>query len=244
MGCVHLGHISLIKRAMKECDKVVVSIFVNKPQFNKRNDFLKYPRVIRKDIDILKKLKIDFLYLPLSKSIYAKSPNKKIQIDSFSKKLCGKNRPGHFEAVVDVLDRFIKIIKPKKMYLGEKDFQQYKIVESYMNKNYPNLKVVLCKTIREKNGIAYSSRNHLLSYNQKNIASKVYESLLNSKNKLLKNKSLLKKIKKNLYKIGVTKIDYLKVLNINKLTKPYKNKNKYKIFVSYYLGSTRLIDNI
>ena len=121
MGGIHFGHISLIKKSISQCDMTIVSIFINKPQFNRKKDFKMYPRVLSKDIAILKKLKIDFLYLPSVKQIYPKGVNKKIKISSFSKKLCGKFRPGHFKAVVDVIDRFIKIIRPQKIYLGEKD---------------------------------------------------------------------------------------------------------------------------
>ena len=134
-----------------------------------------YPRVLSKDIAILKKLKIDFLYLPSVKQIYPKGVNKKIKISSFSKKLCGKFRPGHFKAVVDVVDRFIKIIRPKKIYFGEKDMQQLKIIDHFIRKKHKSVKVVGCKTIRDRSGVAHSSRNLLLTRRQKNIASKVYK---------------------------------------------------------------------
>ena len=117
MGCIHMGHVSLIKRSIRECDGTIVSIFVNKPQFNRKSDFLKYPRILSKDIKKLKKLKIDFLYLPRAKQVYPNGPNKKIKISSFQKKLCGKFRPGHFKAVVDVVDRFIKIIERFTIYI-------------------------------------------------------------------------------------------------------------------------------
>ena len=124
MGALHKGHISLIKRSMTLCDKTVVSIYINKSQFNKKSDFINYPRNINKDIKLLQKLKVDFLYIPSNKQIYPSGINKNIKINSFSKKLCGEFRIGHFEAVVDVIDRFIKIIRPKKIFFGEKDMQQ------------------------------------------------------------------------------------------------------------------------
>jgi len=117
MGAIHLGHISLVKKCLYQCDKTIVTIFVNKAQFNRKSDFQKYPRVLKKDITILKKLKVDILYLPSANQIYPDGRNKNIKISSFRKKLCGKFRPGHFQAVADVIDRFIKIIKPKKIYL-------------------------------------------------------------------------------------------------------------------------------
>ena len=131
MGNIHLGHISLINRSIAQCDKTIVTIFINKPQFNRGRDFNKYPRTLNKDISILKKLKVDYLYLPSHKQIYPKGNNKKIKINSLEKKLCGKFRPGHFKAVVDVIDRFIKIINPNNIYFGKKDMQQLIIVKDY-----------------------------------------------------------------------------------------------------------------
>ena len=244
MGAIHMGHLSLVKKCISECDKSIVSIYVNKPQFNKKKDYKRYPNTLKKDILILKKLKVNYLYLPSENQIYPSGPNKKIKISSFEKKLCGKFRPGHFIAVVDVIDRFIKIIQPKRIYFGEKDMQQLKIIDHFIKKNHKDTRVIACKTIREKNGIACSSRNLLLSLKQKAIASKVYKLLKNKKLILVKKKSNLIEIKKKIYKLGVNKIEYIQILDINKLIKPYIKNNKYKIFIAYYLGKTRLIDNI
>ena len=244
MGAFHMGHMSLVKKSISQCNKTIVSIFVNKPQFNKKNDYKKYPRALKKDIPYLKKLKVDYLYLPSENQIYPNGQNKNIKISPFRKKLCGEFRPGHFNAVVDVIDRFIKIIKPRKIYFGEKDMQQLKIVEHFVKKNYKNIKVVGCKTIRERNGVACSSRNFLLSSKEKLIASETYKLLKSNKKFLIKNKSTLMSVKKYILKLGIKKIDYIKILDINKIMKPYKKKNRYKIFIAYYLGTTRLIDNI
>ena len=226
MGGIHKGHISLIKKSIKDCKNTVVSIFVNKPQFNQKSDFNKYPKQKNSDIIKLKKLKINYLYSPSSREIYPLGPNKNIRISSFKKKLCGKKRPGHFEAVVDVIDRFVKIIK------------------HYLNKKYPKIIVVECKTIREKNGLPCSTRNYLLSINEKKIGGKIFNFLRLNKKKIIDKKYSLKKLEKNIYHLGAKKIDYIKLININKILRPYKKKSKYKIFIAYYLGSTRLIDNI
>ena len=244
MGALHKGHISLIKKAEKQTNKTIVSIFVNKPQFNKKTDYSSYPRILNKDIIKLKKAKVDYLFLPKQNEIYPSGVNNKIKINKFSKELCGKFRPGHFEAVVDVVDRFIKIIKPKKIYLGEKDMQQLKIIKDFVNKKYFNTKVIECKTVREKNGLACSSRNFLLSLKQKKIASKVYNFIRINKQKIINNKTDLYLCKDKIVSFGVKKIDYLEVHDVNKIIKPFKNKNKKKIFIAYYLNSVRLIDNI
>ena len=244
MGAIHLGHLSLVKRANRECKKTIVSIFINKPQFNKKSDFVNYPRSMKRDISTLKKYKVNYLFIPSFNQIYPKGYNKKIKISSFKNKLCGKFRPGHFESVVDVIERFLRIIKPRKIYFGNKDMQQLKIVEEYIKRKQINTKIVGCKTIREKNGIALSSRNFLLTKKEKNIASKIYYLILNNKRNLINNVSYLIKIKKKIFKLGVKKIDYIKKININKIIKPFKNKKKFRIFIAYYLGKTRLIDNI
>ena len=114
MGGLHQGHISLIKRSLKQCKKTIVSIFVNPSQFNNKNDFKKYPRNIKKDLKILKKLNIDFIYLPSVKDIYSSKRSHKIKINKKDQILCAKYRKGHFEGVIDVMDRLTKIIKPKK----------------------------------------------------------------------------------------------------------------------------------
>ncbi len=244
MGGIHKAHIYIIKKSISLCKKTIVTIFVNKPQFNETTDYKKYPRNIKKDISILRKSKVDYLYLPTTKQIYPSGPNRNIKISSFGKRLCGKSRPGHFKAVVDVIDRFIKIINPNKIFLGEKDMQQLKIIEEFINKNQIKTKVIRCKTIREKNGVACSSRNYLLSRNDFIIASKVYELLYKSKKLLIMKKNILKKVKNKIFQFGVKKIDYIELIDINKQTRPFKKNKKYKLFVAYYLGSTRLIDNI
>ncbi len=244
MGTIHKGHLSLVKRSISQCDKTIVSIFINKPQFNKANDYFKYPRVLKSDINKLRKLKVDYLYLPDDKQIYPNGQNKNIKLSNFKKMLCGKFRPGQFEAVVEVVARFIKIIKPKKIYFGEKDFQQLILINQFVKKYHKKIKVVKCKTIRENNGIAYSSRNILLSLKEKNTASMVYKLLLDNKKKIINNKKYLKIIKTKIFYLGVKKIDYIKLLNVNKLMNLSIKKKKYRIFFAYYLGSTRLIDNI
>ena len=149
MGGLHQGHISLIKRSLKECNKTIVSIFVNPTQFNNKNDFKKYPRNNKKDLKILKKLNIDFIYLPSVKDIYSSKRLSKIKINKKDQILCAKFRKGHFEGVIDVMDRFTTIIKPKKIFMGEKDFQQLYLVKKFFKKNHQS-KIVTCKTIRNK----------------------------------------------------------------------------------------------
>ena len=124
MGSLHDGHISLIKKSQKLSNKTIVSIFINPKQFNNKEDYKKYPRDIKKDLKILKKLKVDFVYLPKIKDIYRGKNKIKIKLNKQDKILCAKYRKGHFEGVIDVMDRLTRMIKPKKIFMGEKDFQQ------------------------------------------------------------------------------------------------------------------------
>ena len=193
MGSLHKGHISLIKKSLKECNKTIVSIFINPTQFNNKNDFKNYPRNNKKDLSILKKLKINFLYIPKIKDVYYLKKKSSIKIKKKDKILCAKFRKGHFEGVIDVMERLTKIIKPQKIYMGEKDFQQLYLVKKYIPKKY-NVKIVSCKTIRDNNKLAFSSRNILLSKNELIQARKISKEVFLFKKKLFKSKNIKKLI--------------------------------------------------
>jgi pantoate--beta-alanine ligase len=244
MGALHNGHVSLIKKSIKSNKNTIVSIYINKPQFNKKNDYNRYPKNLKKDLKILRKLKVDYLFIPTDKEMYPTGGSKNIKINSFKKKLCGKFRPGHFDAIIDVVNRFLKIIKPSKVYFGEKDMQQLILIKDHIYKNNINTKVISCKTVRQKNGIAYSSRNLFLNTENEIIASKIYKLLYQKKRDLIFKKISFASIKNKIFKIGVKRIDYLKILDVNKIIKPYQKSVKKKIFIAYYLNSIRLIDNI
>ena len=220
MGGLHKGHISLIKKSKKTKLKTLVSIFVNPKQFNKKKDFKSYPRNQKKDLKILRNLKVDYLYLPSIKDIFSFKPNNKVFLDKFSKQLCGKYRKGHFRGVLNVVNRFLDIIKPKKLLMGRKDFQQLYLVKKHTIKRKIKTKIVECETIREKNGVACSSRNFKLNLRQKKVASKIYFYLKKIKTKFnYINPSILKK---EIKKLGANKIDYIEFYNIKNFKKSKK----------------------
>ena len=246
MGSIHKGHLSLIEKAKKESTNILVSIYVNPKQFSSPSGFKKYPRNLKNDIKLLKKTKIKYLYIPNKKDIYSFKTKSSVYLDKFSNKLCGKFRPGHFRGVVDVINRFLEIIKPKSMYLGIKDFQQLVLIKSHISKNNIKTKIITCPTIREKSGIALSSRNIKLNKKQMKIAASVYKLLKSYKKNILvknlnnKKKDVINKIKK----IGIKKIDYLECLNLNTLRKPQVKNVSFNLFIAYYIGKVRLIDNL
>jgi len=244
MGSLHNGHISLIKKSKLKCDKTLVSIYVNPKQFNNNKDFSKYPRNINKDLNVLKKLKVNFIFVPSTKEIFKEKRIKKIALPNKNKILCAKFRKGHFEGVLDIMDRFIKLINPKYTFMGEKDFQQLFLVKKFINKKYKS-KIISCKTVRDKNFLAFSSRNYLLSKNELNKARQISKYLIMLKSSLKKNNQIHNNIlikKKELKKKFNIKIDYLEVRNEKNLTTLTKNK-KIRLFVAYYINKVRLIDN-
>jgi pantoate--beta-alanine ligase len=246
MGSIHAGHLSLIRKAKIKSKNVIVSIYVNPKQFATSADFKKYPRSLIKDIKLLKKTKITYLYIPQQKDIYSFKTKYPIYLDKFSHKLCGKFRPGHFKGVVNVVNRFLNIIKPQSIYLGMKDFQQCALIKSHIVKNNIKTKVIICPTIREKNGVALSSRNINLNKVQIKTAIKIYKFLKINKKKILKKHFLNKKkeILDKVKKIGAKKIDYLECLSLKTLKKPKKLNTKFNLFIAYYIGKVRLIDNL
>ena len=246
MGGLHKGHISLIKQSKKSKFKTLVSIFVNPKQFNKKSDYRSYPRSTKKDLKKLKNLKVDYLYIPTFKDIYGFKPKEKVFLDKFSKKLCGRFRRGHFEGVLNVVNRFLEIIKPRYVYLGKKDYQQLYLIKKHIEKRKIKSKIIECKTIRENNGVALSTRNSNLNDNQMKIASKIYYYLYNLKKRIKKNYNLFNpiRVKKDLRDLGACKIDYLENYNIENFKKINKQNKKFNIFIAYYIKNTRLIDNI
>ena len=245
MGGIHKGHISLIKRSLKLCKQTVVSIFINPKQFNDKKDYKNYPSNIKNDLSILKNIKgIDFVYIPKFKDIYNSKRKTKIKINRKDKILCAKFRKGHFEGVLDVMDRLTALIKPRNIFMGKKDFQQLFLVKKFIEKKYET-NVVACKTVRDNNQLALSSRNFLLNKNELDKARKITKRLILIKKEIKKIKNISKKLKEEksiLQKTFNIKIEYLELRNTKNLLISRKFAES-KIFVSYYLNNVRLIDN-
>ena len=243
MGGIHAGHISLIKASQNKKSKTIVSIFVNPTQFNKGDDFKKYPRNIQKDIAILEKLNVEYLFTPNTKDIY-KFKAKKFNLKKKDKILCAKYRIGHFEGVLNVMNRLMTIIKSKDLYMGEKDYQQLYLIKKFLSKKF-KVRINSCPTIRINN-IALSTRNKLL---KKRSIKKASEIALFLKKVKYKSKFEVTKLASDLhnYKIKLEKkyhikVDYLEFRD-EKSLKLNNFKNKYRLFVAYEIDNVRLIDN-
>jgi pantoate--beta-alanine ligase len=252
MGSLHKGHEFLINESKKICKKTLVSIFVNPTQFNNKDDYITYPRNLNKDLKILKRLKVDFVYLPSVNQVYKNKKLPKFTLKRSQKILCAKSRKGHFEGVLDVLNRFVKLISPKIMFMGEKDYQQYFLTWNFISKKYPT-KIYSCKTIRNINGTALSSRNILLNKADLKISGLIANRLIKLKYSISKrnqidnigsrkSKELIQNTRKILVKKFNIKIEYMECRNLITLTTNINNK-PFKLFVAYYLNNVRLIDN-
>ena len=252
MGSLHKGHEFLIKISKKSCKKTLVSIFVNPTQFNNKDDYKKYPKNLSNDLKTLKRLKVDFVYLPSVNQIYKNKKLPKITLKKSQIILCAKYRKGHFEGVLDVLNRFIELISPKIMFMGEKDYQQFFLAREYISKKYTT-KVFPCRTIRNSHGVALSSRNSLLNKIDLKTSGLIANKLIKLKRSLYirnglnsidskKVMELIQKTRRELTKKFKIKIEYLECRNLMTLTTNLKNK-PFKLFVAYFLNEVRLIDN-
>ena len=244
MGGIHKGHISLIKASQKNKGNTIVSIYVNPTQFNKKIDFRKYPRNIKKDIISLKKLNVNYLFLPSTKDIY-KFKTRKFVLSKKDKILCAKFRKGHFEGVLNVMNRLMSIVRSKDIFMGEKDYQQLYLIRKFLSKKF-DVRINSCPTIRTSDKIALSTRNKLLNKKSLKKASDIAKILnkIKLRSKLNSSKfNLLKSdYKKELENKFDIKIDYLEFRD-EKSLKLNNFKNKFRLFVAYYINNVRLIDN-
>ncbi len=180
MGALHSGHLSLVQAAQKKYDHVLVSIFVNPTQFNNKDDLEKYPRSLDRDLATLSSANTDFVLLPLEKQIYADQNKFKVLESDESKILCGAHRPGHFDGVLTVMTKLLGLARAEACYMGEKDFQQFRLVDQLARSFFLSTRIVGCPTVREPSGLAMSSRNERLSAAGREKAALIYRALENS----------------------------------------------------------------
>ena len=248
MGALHEGHLSLIRTSKKECEKTIVSIFVNKLQFGPDEDFKKYPRTLEIDLALLKKEKIDVLYIPNPKEMYPQKPSFQINEVNVSQYLEGATRPDFFSGVLMVVLKLFNLIQPTHVYFGQKDIQQLYIIKKMLSElNFP-IKMREGKTIRESNGLALSSRNQYLSKAEKEEASVIYktlkksEQLINSGEEINTIKTYIKKRLTN-HKM---KIDYISIADIDTFQELNTLNRRISIVISVavWFSTIRLIDNV
>ncbi len=248
MGALHEGHISLIKKSKAENDFTICSIYVNPTQFNNATDLKKYPVTLESDINKLEMAGCDLLFLPSTMEMYPDGEvNEHYELGMLENILEGKFRPGHFQGVCVIVDKLLKVINPSTLYLGKKDYQQCMIINKMIaDKNYP-VKLELCETVREPDGLAMSSRNLRLNKTERIEALKIIETLRNIKKNLQPgNLEEIKTIAKNYLTNNGYQVDYTEIADAETLeiVSEWDGKIKLVALVAAYLNEVRLIDNI
>lgn len=245
MGALHAGHISLIKRCKDENEITIVSTFVNPTQFLAGEDLDKYPKNEAADIKICENLEVDVIFIPKADEFYEDDEPKISAPKSLSAILEGATRPGHFDGVLQVLNKLFNLTKPKNVYMGKKDAQQLTIVRNMVQNFFMDINVNACEIVRENDGLALSSRNIYLDEEQKMLALKLSRSLLKAKNLVDASETDINVIKTAMLKIlEPLKVDYIAFVDRN-----FKEISKIEvgnsiILVAAYVDKTRLIDNI
>lgn len=249
MGALHTGHLSLIEKSKKENDITIVSIYVNPTQFNEKSDFDKYPRTLEDDLIKLNELKPDIIFAPENDNMYPEGFEKiSIELGNVANVLEGKHRPGHFDGVVTIVKKLFDIVEPHVAYFGQKDFQQYLVIKHMVNYFNLPIKIVKCPIVREKDGLAMSSRNVRLNDSERKIAPVLYQQLLTAKNLLDKIPvdEIKEKAESELKKHGQISFEYFEILNANNLNSinDISDAKEILICVALKIGQIRLIDNI
>ena len=247
MGSLHDGHLSLIKRALSENKKVIVSIYVNPLQFDNNDDLKKYPRDIKNDLQKLEASNNILAYVPNDNEIYEKDEKKKkYNFGQFTKIMEGKMRPGHFDGVATVVEKLLRVFTPTNAYFGEKDFQQLILIKELVKKQKIKVNIIGCKTIREDDGLAMSSRNKLLNKTERESASNIIR-LLKKARQLYKS-STLEETKINILKdasmIENLNVEYFDIIDTSKLSGFLEQEREIRAFIACKVGKIRLIDNI
>ncbi len=249
MGALHEGHLSLVRRAKQENDITVVSIFVNPIQFGPAEDFQKYPRDIEGDTQKLLKEEVDILLMPDSSLMYPEGFYTRVEVERISEKLCGAFRPGHFRGVATVVAKLLNIVRPTRSYFGQKDFQQTVVIKRLVRDLNMGIEIVVCPTIREKDGLAMSSRNAYLSEGQRKDAAVIYRCLSEASDMLKSGIINVNNIKNSmqeriLSEAPVSKIDYAGVYDPETLEDISGVQSEVLLAVALRIGYTRLIDNM
>ena len=247
MGALHQGHLELVRRSVKENDITACSIFVNPIQFNNREDLLKYPRTLDKDLEMLEKGGCDLVLVPSVEEMYPEPVTTNYDFGDLDKVMEGAHRPGHFNGVAIVVKKLFDIFQPHRAYFGEKDFQQLRIIQSLVRIEHIPVEIIPCPTVREPDGLAMSSRNRRLSEKERAVAPEIYRTLILAKD--LAKKIPLQELKaicrKNLEDKGFI-ADYFEITDIETLhpLNNWEDSREVIACVAAFLGPVRLIDNM
>lgn len=246
MGALHEGHLSLVRKARKENRFVVVSIFVNPLQFGPKEDVRRYPKPLARDRKLLKKEKVDYLFLPSERGLYPQGKPTLIDVPELSGKLCGKFRPGHFQGVATVVAKLFNLVQPHRAYFGAKDYQQALIIKRLVEDLNFNLEIKVLPLIRDRDGLALSSRNAYLSPGERRRALSIPDALLWAKREVAGGNRNLPSIRSGILKRlrqGLDRIDYVEIVQPKTLESVTSLLGRALVAIAGWVGKTRLIDN-
>ncbi|MFR9619672.1 MAG: pantoate--beta-alanine ligase [Rikenellaceae bacterium] len=253
MGALHAGHIALVDRARRECDVVVVSIFVNPTQFNDANDLKHYPRTLEADCKLLEAAGVDVVFAPSVEEIYPQQDDRVFDLAGVDKPMEGASRPGHFNGVAQVVSRLFEIVKPTRSYFGQKDFQQVAVIGAMMRECKTKCEIVTVETVRESSGLALSSRNQLLTAEHKAAAPLIYKALSEAANSVnidsVGTKSVAEVIEQVCSRIGeceLLEVVYFAVVDATTMQsiEEWSQAESIQGCIAVKAGAVRLIDNI
>jgi len=249
MGALHQGHISLVERARSESEVVVCSIFVNPTQFNNPDDLKNYPRNNAKDLVMLEKAGVDLVFLPTVEEMYPEGEQSETyDFGLLDKVMEGAHRPGHFAGVATIVAKLFEIVRPRKAYFGEKDFQQLAVIRELVRQKQLPIEIIGCATIREESGLAMSSRNVRLTAQERREADNISKALM-MVSREWKNHTvdeMVAKAIKMIEKNGMMKVEYLEIADENSLqpVKSWDKADRLRCLTAVQLGKVRLIDNV
>lgn len=248
MGALHEGHLQLMRKAKNENDLLIVSIFVNPIQFNNPEDLQKYPRTYDEDAQMLESVGCDVLFYPSVDEMYPEPEIIHYDFGLLAETMEGSARPGHFDGVAIVVRKLFDIVKPHRAYFGEKDFQQLAIIKELVRRNRIPVNIIPCPIVRERDGLAMSSRNARLTAKERAVAPKIYETLQDAVGLFPTNSPAQMKawVRDRFQRVPAFQIDYVEIAD-DKMLQPLQGWSSAKgaiLFVAIYLGQVRLIDNI
>lgn len=247
MGCLHEGHLSLVRESIRRTDRTVVSIFVNPTQFGQREDFKKYPRDLRRDMEVLEKEGVDFVFVPEAEEMYPKDFKTYVEVHGLKDRLCGGSRPGHFRGVCTVILKLFHIVQPDVSFFGQKDAQQAIVLKRMVKDLDMDVEIEVLPIVRDEDGIALSSRNTYLSPEERKAALCLLGSLQEVRSMIEKGerdtKKIIRRMKEIIDKEPLARIDYIEIVGMEKLNPIPWIEREALIALAVFIGSTRLIDN-
>lgn len=248
MGYLHEGHLSLMRRARRDTDVVVMSIFVNPIQFGPKEDFRRYPRDLKRDKRLAEGVGVDVIFYPFVEEIYPKDYLTYVNVERITEVLCGASRPAHFRGVTTVVNKLFNIVQPDIAYFGQKDAQQAIVIKKMVEDLNMPTRIKILPIVREPDGLAMSSRNTYLNSQQRKDVLVLYRSLLRAK-KMIKegerdSNKIIRKMREMIKKLPYSKNDYISTVDAKNLKPLKKLSGKVLIALAVGIGKTRLIDNI